>query len=62
MIKKLAKRDDPAQSLRFIGAARELGTDNDPERFKETVRKMAKAPPAKHAPHPLTSLKAKSGK
>ena len=26
--------------------AREVGTDDDPERFKETVRKLAKAPPA----------------
>jgi hypothetical protein len=46
------KRDDPAQSSAFIKAARELGTDNDPERFKETVRKVAKAPPAKNEPHP----------
>jgi hypothetical protein len=40
---KGAKRADPEQSRRFIEAARELGTDNDPERFKETVRKVAKA-------------------
>jgi hypothetical protein len=46
---------DAAQSRRFIEAARELGTDNDPERFKETVRKVAKAAPAKNAPHPRTS-------
>ena len=34
------------QSAAFIEAARELGCDDDPERFKETVRKLAKAPPA----------------
>jgi hypothetical protein len=33
-------------------AARELGTDDDPERFKATVRKIAKAPPSKNAPRP----------
>lgn len=31
---------------KFREAARQLGTDDDPERFKETVRKMAKAKPA----------------
>lgn len=35
-----------SQSERFAQAARELGCDDDPERFKETVRKLAKAPPA----------------
>ena len=40
------------QSRRFMEAARELGTDDDPERFKATVRKIAKAPPAKNAPRP----------
>lgn len=34
------------QRRRFEEAARELGCDDDPERFKETVRKIAKAPPA----------------
>ena len=38
------------QSSRFIEAARELACDDDPERFKETVRKIAKAPPARNAP------------
>jgi hypothetical protein len=51
-MKKQVKRDDPAQSTAFIKAARELGTDNDPERFKETVRKIAKAPPVKNASKP----------
>jgi hypothetical protein len=37
---------DALQSERFKQAARELGCDDDPERFKETVRKLAKAPPA----------------
>jgi hypothetical protein len=40
------------QSRRFIEAARELGTDDNPERFKETVRKVAKAPPSKNEPRP----------
>ncbi|MCJ2130792.1 hypothetical protein [Methylobacterium sp. E-045] len=35
--------DGLTQSERFIKAAQELGTDDDPERFKETVRKLAKA-------------------
>lgn len=34
------------QSAAFIKAARELECDDDPERFKERVRKLAKAPPA----------------
>jgi hypothetical protein len=51
------KRDDAAQSKRFIEAARELDTDNDPERFKATVRKIAKAPPA---PNPKPPSKSKA--
>jgi hypothetical protein len=47
-----AKAENASQSAKFKAAARELGTDNDPERFKETVRKVAKAAPAKNAPHP----------
>lgn len=46
-------RDENAeltQSERFIKAARELGTDDDPERFKETVRKLAKAPVTRNGP------------
>jgi hypothetical protein len=46
------KPEDKAQSARFVEAARELGTDDDPARFKETVRKIAKAPPAKNAAKP----------
>lgn len=49
-----APDDGLTQSERFVKAARELGTDDDPERFKERVRKVAKAPPA-------PSAKAKSG-
>ncbi len=47
--KKPGKRDDPEQSKAFIKAARELGTDNGPERFEETVRKVAQAAPTKSA-------------
>lgn len=35
-----------SQHERFAQAARELECDDDPERFKETVRKLASAPPA----------------
>jgi hypothetical protein len=45
------------QSERFVEAAREVGTDDDPERFKETIRKLAKAPPA---PGPSKAGKAKA--
>jgi hypothetical protein len=38
---KQMKRDDHEQSKAFVKAARELGTDDDPERFKEMVRKVA---------------------
>ena len=38
------------QMAQFIEAARELGCDDDPERFKETVRKLAKAPPVRNKP------------
>jgi hypothetical protein len=34
-----------SQSERFKQAARELGCDDDPGRFKETLRKLASAPP-----------------
>jgi hypothetical protein len=34
--------DGLTQSERFIKAAQELGTDDDPERFAERVRKLAK--------------------
>ena len=44
------KAEGQSQSERFIAAARELGNDDDPERFKETVRKLAKAPPVRNEP------------
>ena len=38
--------DNPkTQGEKFATAARELGTDDDPERFAERVRKLAKAKP-----------------
>lgn len=37
---------EKSQSDRFKQAARELECDDDPERFAERVRKIAKAPPA----------------
>ena len=40
------------QSAAFIEAARQLGCDEDPERFKEIVRKLAKAPPAPRSSKP----------
>jgi hypothetical protein len=56
----MSKERDSAQSQseRFKQAARELGCDDDPERFKETVRKLAKAPPA---PGPIKVGKVKGG-
>ena len=39
------KEKPESQSERFKQAARELGCDDDPERFKETVRKLANAGP-----------------
>ena len=45
-------KDLTPQGRAFIKAARELGTDNDPERFNETVRKVAKARPAKNTSRP----------
>ncbi|RXF68224.1 hypothetical protein [Hansschlegelia zhihuaiae] len=35
-----------SQIDKFRDAAREIGTDDDPERFAERVRKLAKAKPA----------------
>lgn len=37
--------DGLTQSERFIKAAQELGTDDDPERFAERVKKLAKRLP-----------------
>ena len=39
------KSESDQQSERFKQAARELGCDESEERFVETVRKIAKAPP-----------------
>ncbi len=47
---KPPKSDDPEQSRRFIEAAKELGCDESEERFIETVRKVASAPPARNVP------------
>ena len=35
-----------SQLDKFKAAARELGTDDDPERFKERVKRVANAPPS----------------
>jgi hypothetical protein len=43
------KPDSDSQSERFKQAARELGCDDSEERFVETVRKIAKAPPQHRA-------------
>ena len=40
------------QHAQFVEAARKLGTDDDPERFKATVQRLAKAPPTKNADKP----------
>jgi hypothetical protein len=41
--------DKPTQADRFKEAARELETDNDPERFKERLRKLVKHKPVPSA-------------
>lgn len=45
-VTKVQRDEAGSQSERFAQAARELGCDDDPERFREVVRKLAKAPPA----------------
>lgn len=45
-VAKKRTSEDGEQHDRFAQAARELECDDDPERFKETVRKLASAPPA----------------
>jgi hypothetical protein len=47
-VRKLMTKEPPAKSQldKFRDAARELETDDDPERFAERVRKLAKAGPA----------------
>ena len=47
--KATAPDDGLTQSERFMKAARDLECDDDPERFAERVRKLAKGPPAKSA-------------
>ena len=47
---KPPKPDDPEQSRKFMEAARELGCDDSEERFIETVRKVASAPPTRNGP------------
>lgn len=42
-VEKPMPDDGLTQSERFVKAAQELGTDDDPERFKERVRRLAKA-------------------
>jgi hypothetical protein len=37
--------DEPTQSEKFKEAARQLETDDDPERFKERLRKLVKHKP-----------------
>ncbi len=49
---EIGKPPDKPQFDRFRDAARELGCDESEERFREIVRKVAKAPPAKNTPHP----------
>ena len=48
------------QSKQFIEAARELGCDDSEERFVETVRKIAKAPP-QHKPKQRKGAPRRSG-
>jgi len=48
----MAKKDSTkphsdTQAQRFVEAARELGCDDNEDRLKDTLRKIAKAPPAK---------------
>jgi hypothetical protein len=39
------KPDNPAQSARFIKAAKELGVDESGKAFEEVMRKLAKRKP-----------------
>ena len=40
------------QRQKFIDAAREIGADEDPEAFKERLKKLVKAPVQKPAKKP----------
>lgn len=54
----MKNRAEPkSQSERFVEAARELECDDSEERFRAAVRKVAKAPPTKNAPHPRPKSK-----
>jgi hypothetical protein len=44
MSKRAKLQSDPEQYRRFVEAARELGCDDDEERFAEVVRTVARAP------------------
>lgn len=52
-VAKHPKASSEAQHAKFVEAAKRLGTDDDPERFKETVKKLAKVKPEKDA-EPVT--------
>lgn len=43
--KKSPTADSRAQHAKFVEAARELGCDEDPEAFKDKLKKLVKAPP-----------------
>jgi uncharacterized protein len=47
---KSSTRDGKSQRQKFIDAARDLGTDEDPEAFKERLKKLVKAPTATAKP------------
>lgn len=42
--------DEPTQLDKFKEAARQLGTDDDPERFKERLGKLVKHKPVPEKP------------
>jgi hypothetical protein len=42
-VKPSSKRDDPAQSKRFIEAAKELGDNPDPQAFEKAFDALAKS-------------------
>ena len=50
---KRPKASPEAQHAKFVEAAKRLGTDDDPERFKETVKRLAKAKAAEYAHKPM---------
>lgn len=48
-------KDDPAESQRFIDAARELGVDESPEAFDRAFKKVVNAPINPGSPSGLDS-------